>query len=100
MHFLSADENRHTAEVFNHVVELVAVAVAVMFAVADFRNFNFNPQSNHDDSDKHKDVKCFKCNQDGHIVKNCPYNNKQNTAKRESSNMAELEGVTLKSHVR
>ena len=60
-----------------------------------FQNFNFNPQASHNDRDKHKDVKCFKCNQDGHIVKNCPYNNKQNTGKRESSNMAELEGVAL-----
>ena len=40
-------------------------------------------------------VTCFKCNQDGHIVKNCPYNNKQNNSRRESSNMAELEGVAL-----
>ena len=35
MHFLPVEENRRTAEIFNHVVELVAVAVAV--AVADFR---------------------------------------------------------------
>ena len=28
-------------------------------------------------------------------MKNCPYNNKQNNSKRESSNMAELEGVAL-----
>ena len=60
-----------------------------------FQNFNFNPQASYNDRDKHRDVKCFKCNQDGHIVKNCPYNNKQNTGKRESSNMAELEGVAL-----
>ena len=60
-----------------------------------FQNFNFNAQSSRDDRDKHRGVKCFKCNQDGHIVKNCPYNNKQNTGKRESSNMAELEGVAL-----
>ena len=33
MHFLSVEENRRNAEVFNHVVELVAVAVAV----TDFR---------------------------------------------------------------
>ena len=33
MHFLSVEENRRTVEVFNHVVKLVAVAVAV----ADFR---------------------------------------------------------------
>ena len=33
MHFLPVEENRRTAEIFNHVVELVAVAVAV----ADFR---------------------------------------------------------------
>ena len=54
-------------------------------------------QSSRDDRDKHGGViiKCFKCNQNGHIVKNCPYNNKQNTGKRESSNMAELEGVAL-----
>ena len=57
-----------------------------------FQNFNFNPQASYNDRDKHRDVKCFKCNQDGHIVKNCPYNNKQNTGKRESSNM---EGVAL-----
>ena len=60
-----------------------------------FQNFNFNPQASYNDRDQHRDVKCFKCNQDGHIVKNCPYNNKQNTGKRESSNMAELEGVAL-----
>ena len=35
MHFLSAKGNRRTAEIFKHVVELVAVAVAV----ADFRIF-------------------------------------------------------------
>ena len=35
MHFLSAKGNRRTAEIFKHVVELVAVA----FAVADFRIF-------------------------------------------------------------
>ena len=64
-----------------------------------FQNFNFNAQSSRDDRDKHRGVKCFKCNQDGHIVKNCPYNNKQNTGKRESSNMAELEGVALISSV-
>ena len=33
MHFLSVEENRRTAVFFNHVVELVAVAVAVV----DFR---------------------------------------------------------------
>ena len=60
-----------------------------------FQNFNFNAQSSRVDRDKHSGVKCFKCNQDGHIVKNCPYNNKQNTGKRESSNVAELEGVAL-----
>ena len=60
-----------------------------------FQNFNSNAQSGRDDRDKHRGVKCFKCNQEGHIVKNCPYNNKQNTGKRESSNMAELEGVAL-----
>ena len=41
-----------------------------------------------------KGVTCFKCNQDGHLVKNCPYN-KQYNSRRESSNMAELEGVAL-----
>ena len=37
-----------------------------------FQSFNFSLQSSHDDRNKQKDVKCFKCNQDGHIVKNCP----------------------------
>ena len=31
-----------------------------------FQNFNFNAQSSRDDRDKHRGVKCFKCNQDGH----------------------------------
>ena len=60
---------------------------------------NFNPikgsQPHHDEREKHKGVTCFKCNQDRHIVKNCPYNNKQYNSRRESSNMAELEGVAL-----
>ena len=60
-----------------------------------FRNFSSNAQSSRDDRVKHKGVKCCKCNQNRHIVKNCPYNNKENTGKRESSNMAELEGVAL-----
>ena len=32
---------------------------------------------NFDGREKHKGITCFKCNQDGHIVKNCPYNNRQ-----------------------
>ena len=60
---------------------------------------NFNPikgsQPYRDEREKHKGVTCLKCNQDGHIVKNCPYNNKQYNSRRESSNMAELEGVAL-----
>ena len=62
-----------------------------------FPNFNSikGSQSHRDEREKHKGVTCFKCNQDGHIVKNCPYNNKPYNSKRESSNMAELEGVAL-----
>ena len=60
---------------------------------------NFNPtkgsQPHWDGREKHKGIKCFKCNQDGHIVKNCPYNNRQYNSRRESSNIAELEGVAL-----
>ena len=52
-------------------------------------------QPHRDEREKHKGITCFKCNQDGHIVKNCPYNNKQYDSRRESSNMAELEGVAL-----
>ena len=51
-------------------------------------------QPHRDEREKHKRITCFKCNQDGHIVKNCPYN-KQYDSRRESSNMAELEGVAL-----
>ena len=51
-------------------------------------------QPHRDEREKHKGITCFKCNQDGHIVKNCPYN-KQYDSRRESSNMAELEGVAL-----
>ena len=62
-----------------------------------FPNFNTikGSQSYRDEREKHKGVTCFKCNQDGHIVKNWPYNNKQNNSRRESSNMAEMEGVAL-----
>ena len=62
-----------------------------------FPNFNSikGPHSYRDEREKHKGVTCFKCNQDGHIVKNCPYNNKQYNSRRESSNMTELEGVAL-----
>ena len=61
-----------------------------------FPNFNSikSSQSHRDEREKHKGVTCFKCNQDGHVVKNCPYN-KQHNNRRESSNMAELEGVAL-----
>ena len=47
-----------------------------------FPNFNSikGSQSYRDEREKHKGVTCFKCNQDGHIVKNCPYNNKQNNS--------------------
>ena len=57
-----------------------------------FPNFNSikGSQSYHEEREKQKGVTSFKCNQDGHIVKNCPYDNKQNNSKRESSNMAEL----------
>ena len=44
-------------------------------------------------------VTCFKCKLGGHMAKNCPLinkpDNKPNTGRRESSNMAELEGVAL-----
>ena len=70
------------------MVELVAVAAAG----GRFQNFNSNAQSSWDDRDKHRGVECFKCNQDGHILKNCPYNNTQNTGKSDSS---KLEGVAL-----
>ena len=61
-----------------------------------FPNFNSikSSQSHRDEREKHKGVTCFKCNQDGHVVKNCPYN-KQHNNRGESSNMAELEGVAL-----
>ena len=64
---------------------------------ARFQSFNVkkHTQPHRDEHEKHQGVKCFKCNQDGHTVKNCPYNNQQNTRRRESSNMAELEGVAL-----
>ena len=64
---------------------------------ARFPNFNHikGSQPHRDEREKHEGVTCFKCNQDGHIVKNCPYNNKQYNSRRESSNMAELEGVAL-----
>jgi len=39
---------------------------------------------------------CFKCKYDGHMVKNCPLN-KPNTGRRESSNMAKLEGALISS---
>ena len=62
-----------------------------------FPNFNSikGSQSYRDEREKHKEVTCFKCNQDGHIVKNCPYNNKQYNSRRHNSNMAELEGILL-----
>ena len=62
-----------------------------------FPNFNSikGSQSYHEEREKQKGVTSFKCNQDGHIVKDCPYDNKQNNSKRESSNMTELEGVAL-----
>ena len=41
-----------------------------------FQNFISNAQSSWDNRDKHRGVEWFKCNQDGHIVKNCPYNNR------------------------
>ena len=60
---------------------------------------NFNPtkgsQPHCDGREKLKGITCFKCNQDGHTVKNCPYNNRQYNSRRESSNMAELERVAL-----
>ena len=49
----------------------------------------------YDDHGTLKGVTCFKCKRDGHMVKNCSLNNKPNTGRRESSNMAELEGVAL-----
>ena len=58
-----------------------------------FPNFN-SIKGSCNERQKQKGVTSFKCNQDGHIVKNCPYNNKQNS-QRESSNVAELEGVAL-----
>ena len=71
------------------MVELVAVARG---RGGRFQNFISNAQSSWDNRDKHRGVEWFKCNQEGHIVKNCPYNSKQNTAKSESS---KLEGVAL-----
>ena len=53
-----------------------------------------NP-SHRNDREKYKEITCFKCNQEGHMVKNCPFNKKPNTSIREGSNMAELEGVAL-----
>ena len=49
----------------------------------------------HDDHGNLQGVTFFKCKRDGHMVKNCPLNNEPNTGRRESSNMAELEGVAL-----
>ena len=58
-------------------------------------HFNKGNLSHRDNREKYKEVTCFKRNQEGHMVKNCPFNKKPNTSKREGSNMAELEGVAL-----
>jgi len=52
-------------------------------------------RARHDDHGNLNGVTCFKCKRDGHMVKNCPLNNKPNTGRKESSNMAELKGVAL-----
>ena len=58
------------------------------------RSWKKDTPPRHDDHGNLKGVTCFKCKRDGHMVKNCPLN-KPNTGRRESSNMAELEGVAL-----
>ena len=60
-----------------------------------FQSSSGDTQPHRDERDKYKGIKCFKCNQDGHMVKNCALNNKQNGTRRESSNMADLEGISL-----
>ena len=69
---------------------------------ARFQNFNpvrkDSSQFHHDDHERYKGTKFFKCNQDGHIAKHSPLNNKHNRRRRrrrENSNMAELESVAL-----
>ena len=61
----------------------------------NFTGSNKDTQPHRDDHKKHKGVACFRCKQEGHVVKNCPFNSKQNTSRRGGSNMAELEGVAL-----
>ena len=51
--------------------------------------------STHNEREKFREVKCFKCNQNGHIVRNCPFNNNRNFSRNEASNMAEIEGIAL-----
>ena len=69
---------------------------------ARFQNFKpvckDSSHFHHDDHERYKGTKCFKCNQDGYIAKHCPLNNKHNQRRRrENSNMAEFEGIALMS---
>lgn len=91
MRFLSIEEEISTEEDIKHVLEAVVPVVHVFRISIPLKVLSLTAM----DEKKHKGVTCFKCNQDGHIVKNCPYNNKQYNSRRESSNMAELEGVAL-----
>ena len=90
---LFVNRGRTEADI-KHVVEAVApvAVVAVIFRISIPLK---GSQSYRDEREKHKEVTCFKYNQDGHIVKNCPYNNKQYNSRRHNSNVAEQEGVLL-----
>ena len=55
--------------------------------------------STHNEREKFREVKCFKCNQNGHIMRNCPFNNNRNFSRNEASNMAENEGIALISSI-
>lgn len=43
---------------------------------------------------KFRETRCIKCNPNGHIVRNCPFNNR-NFGRAEASNVAEIEGIAL-----
>jgi len=94
MLLLSIKEDISTKEDINHVVKAV-LPVAVVVHVFRIFNPTKRSQPHCDGRETHKWVTCFKCNQDGHIVKNCPYNNKQYNSRRKSSSIAELEGTPM-----
>ncbi|KAK3749555.1 hypothetical protein QZH41_007287 [Actinostola sp. cb2023] len=49
-------------------------------------------QTQFDDQEKHGNVRCYSCNRLGHIMRNCPFNNQQDSSRNEGSNMAEYAG--------